>query len=277
MIDTITVVFQDELSVLQVQAESISKYCSTDFVKNIYVVVNDDSDVDQLIDVAWWGKFSNCVHVLNRSTFGSSWYDNGWVSQQALKLQAGAQCSSPWSVVLDAKTLLVNNFDNKLFDHQNRVRSGSLQVYDVFLPSKHIVEQLFDINLDCQIGPGGVPFVFSTEVVQHLIRDVEQQTSQLFHQWFQDQGMLTEFLLYTGYAVKTGMISQYNLHDSYLTPVNICHSETGIWDIKIDQMKRSDISTVSVHRGAWSSVSDQQKQQYRDLLHSKQLTAEKLS
>ena len=270
MIDLITIVFRDELPILRVQAESIYKYCSSDFVGNIYVVVNDDLD-DSVIDPSWWGDFANQVQILNRSQFGSDWTSNGWVSQQALKLLCGAQCENKWSVVLDAKTLIVKSLDSTLFDHNQRAKSGSLQIYDVFLPSKHIVDQLFDVDLSFQLGPGGVPFIFSTDTVKQLVHTIEESTCQDFASWFQSQGMLTEFLLYTGYAIKSGHIDKYSLAESSIHPVNICHSETGIWDTKIDQMKNNNTLTVSVHRGAWASASEQQKQAYRDLLISKHL------
>jgi hypothetical protein len=177
--------------------------------------------------------------------------------------------TSNWSIVLDAKTVLVGDPTTNLFDSNGRVRSGSLPIYEVFYYSRDIVNCLFGIKLDYQIGPGGVPFVFCNETIRDMVQHIEQQNTCNFAEWFQQQGRLTEFILYTGYVVYSGKIDLYNLNDAGLRPVNICHSETGIWEIKINQMIANNPTTVSVHRNAWNKLSSLQKQQYRNLLISK--------
>jgi hypothetical protein len=270
-VDIVTVVFRDELQILRVQAESIKRYCDPSTVANIIVVVNDTEDVDLAIDKNWWGSFSSCVNIINRSSLGNTWQDNGWVTQQVLKITGSATSSSRWSVVLDAKTILLKDITDGLFDSTGRVRSGSLKIYEVFHHSRDIVNNLLGISLDYQIGPGGVPFVFCNSIIRDMIQYIEQQTDCDFSDWFQQQGRLTEFILYTGFVVHSGQTALYNLSDSALRPVNICHSETGIWDIKIDQMKTTDPSTVSVHRNAWNKLTATQQQQYRDILISKDI------
>lgn len=273
MMDLITVVFRDELPILQVQAQSVDLYCDRDLVHNIYIVVNDHSSVDQLIDTAWWGDYQDRVQIINRSAFGTTWCDNGWVSQQALKLMAGAACASAWSMVLDAKTVFVRPVTADIFNSAGQVQSGQLDIYSVFAASKQIVDQVFGIDMQFQISPGGVPFVFSTETVAGLVQHIQHATGQSFPAWFQQQGRLTEFLLYTGYAIYTGQISRYDLTTNCINPVNICHSETGIWKIKIDSMIAHNPLTVSVHRQAWQQITAQQQQQYRDFLLAQGLTA----
>jgi hypothetical protein len=79
MIDFCTVVFQEELDVLKLQAHSIERYGYD--VGVIRIILNDDC----VVDPAWWGKWASHVKVIPRNTFGNNWCDNGWVSQQVLK------------------------------------------------------------------------------------------------------------------------------------------------------------------------------------------------
>ena len=107
MIDLITVVFKDELTTLKTQAQSIAIYGRN--IDTIFVVVNDDSGIGSEIDRTWWGCYQDRVQIVSRQAFGTVWCDNGWVSQQALKLMASTISGNEWSIVLDAKTFFVNS------------------------------------------------------------------------------------------------------------------------------------------------------------------------
>ena len=86
MIDIVTVVFSEELPVLRVQAQSIDRYCAELGLKNIYVLVNDSDSVLDQIDKTWWGQYQDQVQIISRSVFSTSYVENGWVSQQILKI-----------------------------------------------------------------------------------------------------------------------------------------------------------------------------------------------
>jgi hypothetical protein len=103
MIDICTVVFDAELDVLKLQARSIELYCQHIGLKNIFVMVNDSSQVDP----AWYGSFADHVRIVPRDKFGCAWSDNGWVSQQVLKLLGSAISNNAWCMIVDAKTLFV--------------------------------------------------------------------------------------------------------------------------------------------------------------------------
>lgn len=270
MIDIVTVVFEQELSVLKAQAQSIDLYCNPADIGTVQVVVNDSDLVVQMIDTAWWGQFSNRVQVIPRSKFSNTWCNNGWVSQQALKMVAAAAGTSVYSIILDAKTIFVRSVSlAQLIDTSGQIQTGQLEVYPVFEPSQQIVNKLFDIELTAQAGPGGVPFVVSNQVMRELIADVTAGTNQLFTEWFQDQGMLTEFLLYSGYVVKIAgsLDPMYTKHNNLGGIVNVCHSEVGSWDQKFTEMQQPETLTVSVHRNAWIQITTDQQQQYLNFLH----------
>lgn len=271
MIDIVTVVFRDELPVLRVQAQSIDLYCGAEQLGRIYVVVNDEDAVASMIDTAWWGQHQSRVHVVPRSMFSDCYVSDGWVSQQVLKMLGSSMSDSDWSMVMDAKTVLVRPVSDDLWDEQQRIKAGSFPIYEVFYPSRDITNQLFGIQLESQLGPGGVPFFFRPQLIRGMISWIESRVNESFVTWFQSQGRLTEFILYSGYVHMTQDPS-YNLDQNSIKPVNICHSETGIYDIKLDQMRQQNPLTVSVHRRAWSNISQLQQQAFRDFLISRNLS-----
>lgn len=266
MIDIITVVFKQELPVLQAQAQSVERYCQDIGIRNIYVVVNDDESVVGEIDSAWWGALGNKVLVIPRSAFSTDYSNNGWLSQQALKLMTAATSYNTWSIVLDAKTIFVKPLQlSKLLDDQERPQVGQLDIYPVFDRSKQIVNNLFNIDLQQQLGPGGVPFVINNQMARALIADVEHRTVTKFPEWFQAQGMLTEFILYSGYIQYRGFTNVlYNVDNNAIVPTNVCHSEVASFDRKFKNMQQS--LTVSVHRNAWTEFTAEQRQQYQHFL-----------
>ena len=269
MIDICTVVFEPEIEVLKLQAQSLDLYCGRIGVRNIYVVVNDGDDLGKMIDPAWWGHLASHVLVVPRTAFSTPWISNGWVTQQLWKILAASMSYNTWTMVLDAKTVFVRELTlDTVIDDQGRVAVGYLPVYPVFEPAKHIVNQLFDIDLTQQIGPGGVPFFFHNDTIRFMIADVTLQTRQQFPRWFQDQGVLTEFMLYSGYVQHkyAQAHSLVNPENRFGPVINICHSQQAQFDEIITNMKSHRPLTVSVHRGAWQQATPEQKMAYKFFL-----------
>jgi hypothetical protein len=139
----------------------------------------------------------------------------------------------------------------------------------VFKSSQQIVNQLFEITLTRQLGPGGVPFIINTKEVRRMVKWIEEHTKQDFAEWFQNHGMLTEFILYSGWMQYQygGFDTIYNISKSDISPCNLCHSEVASFDRKFIQMQSAD--TVSVHRNAWTQLNPTQQIQYTEFLTSR--------
>jgi hypothetical protein len=266
MIDICTVVFESELPILKLQAQSVGQFCRSLGVRNIYVVLNDIETLAEKIDPGWWGPMANSVLVVPRTAFSAPWVDNGWVSQQALKLLTASMSYNQFTMVLDAKTIFVRPVTlADVFNDQGRLSVGQMAVFDVFKPAKNIVDQLFGIDLQHQAGPGGVPFFLHNDTVRFMITDVTLRTREPFPTWFQNQGMLTEFMLYSGYCQwKYGSLDVfYENTNSFGQIVNLCHNEVALFEHKMSQMHNANTVTVSIHRNAWSALSQEQRTQYR--------------
>jgi hypothetical protein len=97
-----------------------------------------------------------------------------------------------------------------------------------------------------------------------MIANIETQTKQSFPEWFQAQGMLTEFILYSGYVDSIDQWEQLYSDQQGVIPCNVCHSEVAAWERKFAEMQSAH--TVSVHRHAWAELTPAQKQQYQHFL-----------
>ncbi len=279
VIDIVTVIFEPELPVLEVQAQSVSLFCQDLGMKNIWVVVNDLDQVAEKINPDWWGDLSGIVRVVPRSHFGDQWSENGWVSQQALKLLTSTLSSSPWAMILDAKTVMTNHAREETFivDHQT-LTLGTAEIQPVFQTSADIASNLLGIQVDRVAAPAGVPFFFETATVRELVQHVEQVTGAYFAEWFQDQAMLTEFILYTAFAKY-----RYKDLDKIYTNTNkqklcnnICHSQWHQFDQLMLSAKQQRPLTIGVHRNAWNRLSLQQKRDYVDFLNQFGITKAEL-
>lgn len=269
MIDICTVVFREEIPILRLQAESVGKYCNTIGIRNIYVVVNDTESVVNEVDANWWGNLAPNVIVIPRTVFGATWSENGWVSQQVLKILASSMSYNTWTMTLDAKTIFVRDVNlTELLDDQGRAKTGQLSIYPVFEQSRQIVNATYNIDLQRQLGPGGVPFLFHNNTVRSMIVDTTSITDESFPEWFQSKGTLTEFLLYSGYVESKDTLweSLYNSDKPVFSVCNICHSEVDNADFKFNMMENPHTLTVSIHRHAWEKFNADQKQKYKNLL-----------
>jgi len=274
MFDIVTVVFQDELGTLKAQAQSVDLYCQGIGIQNIFVVVNDEDLVAQQINPAWWGTLSCHVKIIPRSEFRCAFAENGWVSQQVLKVLGTALSTNRYCLVLDAKTIFLRTLElDYIFAPDGRISLGYYPIQPVFLPAQQIVSNLFNIDLRNVAGPMGVPFVFDVALIRLMIKTVTQLTNCDFAEWFQGHnGLVTEFILYTGFVLyhHSDLDTVYAQHNAQYLITNICHSQIDVADDLLQVMPSS--LTVSVHRNAWNQFSQQQKDTYRQLLVNHQIT-----
>lgn len=222
------------------------------------------------IDPAWWGRYSQKVKIIHRKQWNIDYSNDGWLTQQLLKILAAEQSGSAWSMVLDAKTIVVQPAElDRLFDDDGKLTWGYMPVFPVFEPARRIVSNLFDIDQTHVAGPAGVPFLFHTSTVSAMIKEVESRTGKSFAEWFQATGMVTEFMLYSGYVqYRDGSLDKLYT-TTFNRPYGVCnvgHNETGIFDIKLKDMSADNNLTVSIHRNAWTMLDQTQRTNYRDFL-----------
>ena len=277
MIDIVTVVFQPELYYLKVQARSIEQYIDSNKIGKIFVVVNDESSVCNLVDKSWWGKNQDKVVVYDRKHFGVCETLDGWSSQQLYKLFAAGVATSNWSMCLDAKTWFVQTLDfDKMFDNTGRANLNSFPTIPVFEPAEKFVEKFYNIESKEVIGPGGVPFFFHTQTVIDLVDDLEKNHNTSLLEFFSKNAtspiFLTEFMLYSGFVKY-----KYGTHDTlysqkqYYAVMNQADFQKYDFDNIFVQMQYPNNLTVSIHRSVYPYLTDQQLNTWVNFLYSKNL------
>lgn len=270
MIDLITVVYREELPLLQVQAVSISQY-ATD-IGSITVVVNDEDAVAELIDSAWWGQYQSLVRVVCYSKWNYTCRVTGWENQQLCKLLAAAESTAEWAMVLDSKTWFVQPLKSDVLFTDNRVNLGTNKINPVFTASREFVEQHYNVQLSRIIGPAGVPFVFHTQTVTEMIQ-AESNFIEFFQTNVQMPSFVTEFYLYSGYVLHRfgSYDALYNNHAAYQA-INIADWQVNAVDQILTRLRTDPtVLTASIHRNAYSILTTAQLQQWDSFLHSKGL------
>jgi hypothetical protein len=274
VIDLITVVFKKEIPLIEIQARSIELYIDTDRIKNIYVVVNDEDSIVNLIDPRWWGTNSNKVQIIPRSKYGVDSALIGWDSQQMYKLFAAESAESAWSMCLDAKTWFVQELHwDKLFDEQNRVKFRSIPVIPVFKSAQEFLEKFYNIHMKEVIGPGGVPFMFHTETVKSMFKELGTPFLEFFSTHVRFPANITEFMLYSAYIVHkySNYSSLYSQYQPYMVQ-NMADFQFDKFDKILEDMNYPVTLTASIHLRVYPLLSDDQFERWFSFLVEKNLT-----
>jgi hypothetical protein len=279
VIDLITVVFQQELFLIETQARSIELYIDSDKINNIYVAVNDEDSVAELIDTNWWGINSSKVKVIARSFWGNAHTLDGWSSQQLYKLLAANEAEANWAMCLDAKTWFVQKLDwDKLFS-QDRVSLKSHKIAPVFQPARQFVEKYFGVDCPDVIGPGGVPFMFHVQTVKDMFSYIEHRENRSFFDFFVEHVYLpdavTEFILYTGYVkFKHQSLSKLYTEQQYYSVTNLADWQMGNFDAIFAKMSLPNNLTASIQGRAYPHLTESQLHQWCEFLSNRQLVAD---
>lgn len=259
-LDFVTVVFKDEINMLKTQGRSINLYAH-DVVDTIWVVVNDDPDVANLIDVNWWGSQANRVKVITRDALGSPDYGTGWDSQQLCKLLMAAASTQNFVVILDAKTWFIRQFNlSEMFNTDETLNVGLMPIQEVFQSGWDYLVNEFSIDdLKLQLGPAGVPYFMKTDAVRKLFEYIKEKHSISFKEWYMKYSMyptfITEFLLYASWIYRSE--GYEGIRDRQWKPVNIGRGEEHQFDYHYWIMTGPHALTVSVHRDVTLSAEQQ--------------------
>lgn len=247
--DLVTVVFEAEQGSLKTQAQSIDLYAND--IENIHVVINDDSTTG--IDPSWWGRYRDRVKFSHYTDYQIPHMDCGWDQQQISKLMA-AKTVPRWGLILDAKTWFVKEFCPDIFFHREKPALRTIDIQPVFEPGWRFLLDMWGIEYTDQIiGPGGVPYLMDSVVLNELENDLQQRgwknlvdffCRHVMHPYF-----VTEFNLYSAYVLK-----KYHSYSSVIDssqnfkPVNIAVGQESEFETLFRDMQDPDTLTASVHR-----------------------------
>nr|WP_315266233.1 DUF6492 family protein [Microbacterium lemovicicum] len=210
----VSVVFDAEVTLLELQARSMRLFLAPDAVDQIFVLDNClfglGSHRRARLRDAYGVHASKVSFVRTRDLFDPG-ATSGWRSQQAAKLVISSRVRTTDYVTLDAKnhfTRAVTQLD--FIDEDGRAR-GRSHPYDQHPLKSSLVRTVEYVGGDeptvenavRAFPPTATPFVLRTSIVRELILDVEKSSGRAFALEFETQRLL-EFFLYSGWATVRG-------------------------------------------------------------------------
>lgn len=259
----VTVVFEAEIPLLELQARSMAVWLPPDLVHDIVVIDNTDRGLrerDRRELVRRYGPLAERVTLLRPSDIVDDVPPTtGWVRQQILKLEVAKTVRTSRYVVLDAKNHFIASPTMDFFvDHDGRARIATYSYEDH--PLRHHLESVLrylDLPADHvhEFTATITPFVLDTDVVTAMIADVEQRSGRRFPEEFVERG-LTEFFLYSAWRVAQGdPIDRFVAPDSTRCPVVWPRHATleGV-DAAVRQAADDHSPLFSVHRRALATL-----------------------
>ena len=276
-ISIVTPVYAPELDLIKTQARSIDLRFRHEYLHEIHVMINDRVMPSSDIDLTWWGKHAKKVKVF---TYDDVDYHpragiSGWESQQIMKLIGVAACQSDWSIVLDAKTWFVRDFDlEELFEGQ-KFRTSFYQTPSVFKPGQEYMDSLLGIKDSLYIAPGGVPNFMKPAIVRCMLQMVQEKTGKRFTEWFQDHCSLsregvTEFACHSSYVSYIGREKHY-VEGQEFSVYNLSDWQVPVFDDWFENLQKDDVLTASIASKSLPLLTTEQIDRWEMYLRSKGL------
>lgn len=270
----VTVFHKPDYPLLRLQARSLARYLSPDFIDEIYVIANDGltgSHDWQLPLLSDYGRLGDKIRFLDASQVapipGSI---DSYQSQQILKLMVGRVVSSDRYMVLDAKNHLVFPLSSESYENGDRIRSIRVSYKGrrgirPFLDSSLTYFGIDDEDIVRSFLPTITPFVFPTRVVNALTAIITQRERRPFPLAFNSLGT-TEFLLFGGFLCSLpGGIGQFydtsgpDYRHRVIWPEIAAKGQAGV-EYVTAQVEDERLPFFTVHRHAFPLLDDKSKE-----------------
>ena len=281
----VTVVFEEEISLLKLQARSISKFLDLSFVERIILVVNGRNQlaVFESITSKVLLEYGNAAHLVKvisgHDVEPGALNESGWHSQQALKLAISAFITTDYYVALDSKNHFIKPASRLSFFSQDGKALYSEQDFRVLM-SEHYRNsmKLFGNDGAAHINsslPTTTPFVFLTKAVREM-REVLQTKGMVSFTEMVLHLPRTEFLAYYSYLLYRRSVDDlYVVGNSYVATLWRMHVEDpGLFADALRHAKNDSVFVFGVHRYARQAMTFSQKLLIADLWRSVGLVQE---
>ena len=255
----VTVVFEAELALLQLQARSLARVLDPGVVSRIIVIDNSACGLpgrSRAKILREYGELAPIVEILDSQDVSGMPRATGWNSQQVLKLAVARLIDTDKYLTLDAKNHLIRPTSVEDFVASDGRPFANFHSYE-FHPLRPSLERVFRF-----VGWGhaeslhrftatATPFCLVTGLVCSLMDDIERTRSEPFATVFIDQ-RLTEYFLYSSWLLSQG----YDLDEIYDPSGIDCPavwpkgaSVAGVRSV-LESVADRDPALIAVHRTA---------------------------
>ena len=255
----VTVAFEAEFDLLELQARSFAAFLEPDGIVEILVIDNSRAGMgarrrDSLL--AAYGALSSRVKVLWNEDVSSVPPAIGWVSQQVLKLRVASRVRTDAYLVLDAKNHLV-----AAAGVGSVVASGGRPLANFYSYETHPLRKRLEIVLDyfaldreahiARFTATTTPVVLVTAACIELVSSMEAREQRPFADLFVERGF-SEFFLYGAWLESEGVVLD-ELYDDSGIPTSVVwpggRDEASV-ATTIEAARRRGVAFFSVHRSA---------------------------
>ena len=220
----VTVVYEPEFDLLALQARSIQCFCPENMIDSIIVIDNSFRPLPRdkkLRLIAEYGSFAKFVRILRAEEIAGIPETKGWTAQQILKLMVAAHVQTERYVVLDAKNHFVRSLTPEFLEAPDGRARINVYSYENHPLRGHLVSVLSYLGIYSddylrRFTTCATPFVMYTDIVRRLVHDIGEKDHARFETVFV-RNQLTEFFLYTGYIIKSGVSvgALYDFHQPF--------------------------------------------------------------
>jgi Family of unknown function (DUF6492) len=270
----VTVVYEDELNLMILQARSIFRFMEHSVLDRILIIVNGKNQraVAEFIRIKILPEYcalASRVDILSSHDVVPGISDDfGWFTQQVLKLAIADFVSTDYYVSLDTKNHFVRRaFISLFFWEDGRARYNS-HSYVGSVMEPHLVNSLgffgnHEVTRQHNPLPTVTPFVFNTAAVRLLRKEVEHRGETFNSLLVQFETSRSEFFLYYSFLLMTDAVHELYKPDRSRT--------VGVWPHHVKDAKEfdkqlarleSDEETIifSVHREALRHMTEVQRE-----------------
>jgi hypothetical protein len=252
-----TVAFSGDLPLLDLQARSIGRFVPPDLVGRISYIINDPDEelcrrhIEE-VTAPLLGPLRDRLAIFTGSSRGQPGQE-GWIIQQACKLDIARSVDTRHFVVLDAK-----NFILRPISESDILFKGGLARMPFGRKRgdpQWLIDSLIFFGLDPALGEGKFPpsvppFCMRTDIVLEMIDAIERQAgTDLFDFFARKTDKSTEFMLYIAFLMKTGRLGEVVTGRATKQPIiRRASPARGAPGDFFDKAKAPQVWTMAVHR-----------------------------
>lgn len=255
----VTVVFEEEIALLWLQARSAAANLAPDDVAAIIVIDNTKKGLPESARsdlLCAYGPVAPLVSFLRPDEICVVPKATGWRTQQILKLKVADLVKTSHYVTLDAKNHFVRPVTTEYFvaaDGRSRINVYGYETHPLRPNLERVLTYL-------NVAPEGyverftatvTPFVLERKTVREMVNDIEVRSGQPFATEFVRQD-LTEFFLYSGWVVSRGRTLDEAFECTDVACPAVWPKAANLSGVQsaIEAANERDVPIFSVHRRA---------------------------
>lgn len=270
----ITVTYEKEFSLLNLQALSINKFW-TDEIDRISIISNSNNieiikEIEEIV-LPNYGRFSSKVDIIKSSDYIPDFETPSWRSQQYLKLVVSAESKSRNILILDSKNHFIRPVSKKDFISEEGLSISYME--------KHIsLKKYLDACLEFlnykgsypqETLPCVTPYTVDASLVREVIYYCEKERGKKFIDiFFQENRMITEFFLIFAYLIEKDLLSSYfkiRNRSNFVTLFRVWPETQAKWDWAINRLNDNDVKAFGLHSGRVTKLSTEQRSEILNL------------